>query len=51
MLNLPEDIPPSSFQASLPVPTEVAGICGMADLLKKGKVCRFLFTGEPVREG
>ena len=51
MLNIPEDIPPCSFQASLSVPTEVAGICGKTDLFEKGKVCRFLFIGESVREG
>ena len=51
MFNIPEDIPPSSFQASLPVSTEVAGICSMTDLLKKGNICRFLFIGESVREG
>jgi len=49
MFNLPKDSLPSSFQAPLPVPTEVTSIRSGVGPVKEGKVCWILFIGEPVR--
>jgi len=45
MTNIPEDILPRSMKTSLPVPTVVSSVLGVAQSVEKDQVRRFLSTG------